>query len=289
MKRASSIALFAFWLASTSSLCAKEYPQRIITLSPHLAEMVDAAGAADRLVGVSAFSNYPNQVKKLPVTSDAQSIDLEGISKLKPDLILYWENGTPANQVASVKKVFGTSIQIRSVNPRTLNDIASDIEMIGAITGTQKIALKNSRQLKADIAQLKNKYSQSNKTKVKVFYQIWAQPLMTLNHDHLIGDIIQACGAEQLFANEQLLTPTVSREAVIKANPDIIFTGTDSSQGKVDWSIWKSIPNLNATKNNAFIEIDGDIISRPSPRVMQGAQKMCQEIANIRQKKSLVK
>lgn len=285
MKRASSIALFAFWLAFTSSLCAKEYPQRIITLSPHLAEMVDAAGAADRLIGVSAFSNYPNKVKNLPITSDARSIDIERISTLKPDLILYWENGTPATQVAIIKKVFGKSVQIRSVNPKTLSDIASDIDMIGAITGTEKIALKNSQKLRNDISELKSTYSK-NKTskKVKVFYQVWAQPLMTINHDHLIGDIIQICGAEQLFAKEQLLTPTVSREAVIQANPDIIFTATDSSQGKMDWSMWKSIPNLNATKNNAFIEIDGDIISRPSPRVLEGAKKMCQEIEKIRQK-----
>ena len=285
MKTASSIALFAFWLAFTSSLCAKEYPQRIITLSPHLAEMVDAAGAADRLIGVSAFSNYPNKVKNLPITSDARSIDIERISTLKPDLILYWENGTPATQVAIIKKVFGKSVQIRSVNPKTLSDIASDIDMIGAITGTEKIALKNSQKLRNDISELKSTYSK-NKTskKVKVFYQVWAQPLMTINHDHLIGDIIQICGAEQLFAKEQLLTPTVSREAVIQANPDIIFTATDSSQGKMDWSMWKSIPNLNATKNNAFIEIDGDIISRPSPRALEGAKKMCQEIEKIHQK-----
>jgi iron complex transport system substrate-binding protein len=105
---------------------------------------------------------------------------------------------------------------------------------------------------------------------------------MTLNQDHIIGDIIQRCGGEQLFASEKVLVPTVSREAVIKANPEIIFTAVDSSKMKTDWSIWSSFPQLAATKNKAFIDLDGDIISRPSPRIMQGVEKICAEINKVR-------
>ena len=115
-----------------------------------------------------------------------------------------------------------------------------------------------------------------------MFYQVWAQPLMTLNQDHIIGDIIQLCGGEQLFASEKVLVPAVSREAVIKANPEIIFTAVYSTKMNTDWSMWSSFPQLAATKNNAFIDLDGDIISRPSPRIMQGAQKICAEINKVR-------
>ena len=257
------------------------HPQRIITVAPHLSEVVEAAGGANRLISVSAYSNFPESVKKLPITSDARSIDLEKMKSLRPDLIIYWRGGTPESQIESIKKTF-TSIQAVSVEPKKLTDIANDIETIGKLLGTETIAKKNADAFRAQIIELKHQYQNKNKRKVRVFYQVWAQPLMTLNQDHLIADIINICGGEQLFAKEKLLVPTVSREAVVKANPEIIFTAVDTQQMKTDWSMWSSIPQLAATQKRAFIDIDGDMISRPSTRIMQGAKKICSEIDKIR-------
>ena len=266
---------------------SQRYPQRIITLAPHLSELVDAAGGSDRLVSVSAFSNLPESVKQLPVTSDARSIDLEKMKSLRPDLIIYWLGGTSESQIQSIKKTFNKDVQFISVQPKKLSDIATDIETIGKALGTESVAKKNADALRSTIAELSTNQQKANqknisKRKVRVFYQVWAQPLMTLNQDHIIGDIIQRCGGEQLFAHEKVLVPTVSREAVIKANPEIIFTAVDSAKIKTDWSMWSSFPQLAATKNKAFIDLDGDIISRPSPRIMQGAQKICAEINKVR-------
>jgi iron complex transport system substrate-binding protein len=265
----------------------KSHPQRIITLAPHLSELVDAAGGAERLVSVSAFSNLPESVKQLPITSDARSIDLEKMKSLRPDLIIYWRGGTSESQIQSIKKTFNKDVQFIAVEPKKLTDIATDIEKIGKVLGTEQIAKKNADALRLKIAELSTKqrnFKQKNNSerKVRVFYQVWAQPLMTLNQDHIIGDIIQRCGGEQLFANEKVLVPTVSREAVIKANPEIIFTAVDSTKMSTDWSMWSSFPQLAATKNKAFIDLDGDIISRPSPRIMQGAEKICAEINKVR-------
>ena len=257
------------------------HPQRIITVAPHLSEVVEAAGGANRLISVSAYSNFPESVKKLPITSDARSIDLEKMKSLRPDLIIYWRGGTPESQIESIKKTF-TSIQAVSVEPKKLTDIANDIDTIGKLLGTETIAKKNADAFRAQIIELKHQYQNKNKRKVRVFYQVWAQPLMTLNQDHLIADIINICGGEQLFAKEKLLVPTVSREAVVKANPEIIFTAVDTQQMKTDWSMWSSIPQLAATQRKAFIDIDGDMISRPSTRIMQGAKKICSEIDKIR-------
>ena len=263
------------------------YSKRIITLAPHLSELVDSAGGSDRLVGVSAFSNYPASVKQLPVTSDARSIDLEKMKSLRPDLIIYWRGGTSESQIQSIKKTFNKEVQFIAVEPKKLTDVAADIERIGKALGTEPIAKKNADALRLKIAGLNTKQQSANqknisKRKVKVFYQVWAQPLMTLNKDHIISDIIQLCGGEQLFANEKVLVPTVSREAVIKANPEIIFTAIDNQKMSSDWSMWTSFPQLAATKNKAFVDLDGDIISRPSPRIMQGAQKICAEINQLR-------
>ncbi len=261
---------------------AQNKPQRVITLSPHLTEIVDAAGGSQQLVGVSAFSNFPESVKKLPIISDARSIDLEKMKQLKPDLIIYWRGGTPETQVESIQKVFSSSAQIIFVEPKKLLDIATDIEKLGQALGTSAVAKKNATTFRSEVSKLKKKYQNSNQRKVRVFYQVWAQPLMTLNQDHLISDIIELCGGEQLFAKEKLLVPTVSKEAVVKANPEIIFTATDAKQMKMDWSMWQSIPQLAATQNKALIEIDADTISRPSPRILLGAQKICAEIDRLR-------
>lgn len=264
-------------------------PQRIITVAPHLSEIVEAAGGAQRLVSVSAYSNYPASVKKLPITSDARSIDLERMKQLHPDLIIYWRSGTPETQIESIKKTFvgksslsHPSVKVMSVEPKKLIDIAQDIETVGKALGTEKIAHKNAELLRAEIQKLKDQYQNPQKRKVRVFYQVWAQPLMTLNQDHLIADIIQICGGEQLFAREKLLVPTVSKEAVVKANPEIIFTAVDSPEFKTDWSMWSTIPLLAASQKKAFVDIDGDMISRPSPRIIQGAQKICREIDRVR-------
>ena len=283
---------------STNEIFAKQdrhtqpYPQRIITLAPHLSELVDAAGGSDRLVGVSAFSNSPTSVKQLPITSDARSIDLEKMKSLPPDLIIYWRGGTSESQIQSIKKTFNKDVQFISIQPKKLSDIATDIETIGKALGTESVAKKNADALRSSIAELSTKQPMTkqqsthqkniNQRKVRVFYQVWAQPLMTLNQDHIISDIIQLCGGEQLFANEKVLVPTVSREAVIKANPEIIFTAVDNQKMTSDWSMWSSFPQLAATKNKGFIDLDGDIISRPSPRIMQGAQKICAEINKVR-------
>jgi iron complex transport system substrate-binding protein len=263
-------------------LYSQPYSQRIITLAPHLSELVDAAGGSERLVSVSAYSNLPESVKQLPITSDARSIDLEKMKSLRPDLIIYWRGGTSESQIQSMKKTFNKDVQFISVQPKKLSDIANDIETIGKALGAEAIAKKNADALRSKIAALNTKQKNNGERKVRVFYQVWAQPLMTLNQDHIIGDIIQRCGGEQLFANEKVLVPTVSREAVIKANPEIIFTAVDSTKMSTDWSMWSSFPQLAAAKNKAFIDLDGDIISRPSPRIMQGAEKICAEINKVR-------
>jgi len=275
------IVTFASSISFAQNKPAPPYPQRIITVAPHLSEVVESAGGANRLISVSAYSNFPDSVKQLPITSDARSIDLEKMKQLRPDLIIYWRGGTPETQIESIKKTF-TSISVVSVEPKKLTDIANDIETIGKLLGTETIAKKNAETLRSQINDLKKRYQNKHSRKVRVFYQVWAQPLMTLNQDHLIADIISICGGEQLFAKEKLLVPTVSREAVVKANPEIIFTAVDTKQMKTDWSMWSSIPQLAATQKKAFVDIDGDMISRPSSRIMQGAQKICSEIDKIR-------
>lgn len=277
------------WAQSTTLSSPLENTKpRVITLTPHLAEIVHAAGGTHLLVGISAHSNHPSSIKNLPIISDARSIDLERMKSLQPTLIIYWESGTPNTQIAALKKYFsGTPTKILGTEPRKLEDIARDIEGIGQLLGTGKVAEASAKQFREQVKHLEqqNKKGISKNSPIRVFYQIWAQPLMTLNREHLIGEIIQLCGGEQLFAKEKLLVSTISRESVVKADPEIIFTAVDNPNIKTDWSMWSSLPQLSATKNKAFVEINGDTISRPSPQILVGAEKMCAAIEQVRRAK----
>ena len=151
------IVTFASSISFAQNKPAPSYPQRIITVAPHLSEVVESAGGANRLISVSAYSNFPDSVKQLPITSDARSIDLEKMKQLRPDLIIYWLGGTPETQIESIKKTF-TSISVVSVEPKKLTDIANDIETIGKLLGTETIAKKNADTLRSQINDLKKHY-----------------------------------------------------------------------------------------------------------------------------------
>jgi iron complex transport system substrate-binding protein len=126
---------------------------------------VDSAGGSDRLVGVSAFSNFPASVKQLPITSDARSIDLEKMKSLRPDLIIYWRGGTSESQIQSIKKTFNKDVQFIAVEPKKLGDIATDIETIGKALGTSPIAKKNADALRLKITGIRNTENQSKQLK----------------------------------------------------------------------------------------------------------------------------
>jgi iron complex transport system substrate-binding protein len=115
-----------------------------------------------------------------------------------------------------------------------------------------------------------------------VFYQVWDQPLMTLNGDHMVSDVIALCGGRNVFAKLEPLVPTVSTEAVLAANPEAIFTAAPGAT-KPDTTLpqldtWRAWPSLKAVANNNLFAIDGDLINRPAPRIAQGAQQMCDDL-----------
>lgn len=279
------IALFAFQLALLTNSYAGHY-ERIITLAPHLSEIVAQAGAEDRLVGISAYSLPTARTQHLPIISDARSLDLERIKALQPDLIIIWSSGTPSTQQAALRKLFTqTSTAIFSVDPKKLEDIARNIRDVGELTGTQTIANQNADAYLKKLIAITHS-SKNTKPSVKVFYQVWPQPLMTINREHIISDAIHTCGAEPLFSNEKLLIPMVSREAVIAANPDLIIFGVDNPKSPTTDRSWANFKNLAASRYQGFYQINSELISKPGPRILQGVEQICQAVEKVRQLKS---
>ena len=247
--------------------------QRIISLTPHLTELLFAAGAGGHVVGAVEFSNYPPAAQSIARIGDSAQLDLERIVALKPDLIVVWQYGNAQRQL---DKVLRLGIPVYYNEPRRLDDIARAIEQLGRLAGTQAAAVPAARAFEARAADLRRRYA--DRAPVTVFYQIWDKPLMTVNGDHLISDVIRLCGGRNVVAAANSLTPEISTEAVLAADPEAIggVTAETGQSGTLDG--WKAWPRLTAVARGNLFVIHADLISRNTPRILEGAEQMCEQL-----------
>ena len=256
--------------------------KRVISLSPHITELLYAAGAGERVVGVVSFSDYPPQAKKLPLIGSNDKFDLEAIVSLKPDLIVAWQNGNPKSQVEQLIKL---GFKVYITEPREFEDIAKDIKQIGQLLGTQRIADQAAANFSRELQDIRRQYA--GRAPVRVFYQVWNNPLFTVNGEHLISKVINLCGGVNVFSDLRVLSPQVSIESVIAKNPDVIFYG--SHETREDWALgWRQWKNIKAVANQHLFGIHADLIVRHTPRILQGAKQMCEALDQVRASQAAV-
>jgi len=228
--------------------------RRIVSLAPHLTELAYAAGAGARLVGAVDYSDYPEGARRLPrVGSDAR-IDLEAVLALHPDLVIAWPN---AGTRRAVDRLAELGIPVYRSEPRELEDIPRTIEKLAALAGTSSAA---AGEFRARAAALKARYSA--KAPVRVFYQVWERPLQTVNGEHVISKVIRLCGGENVFADLAQIAPLINREVLLRARPEVVVT---------------SVPGVEGARY-----IPGDLIQRHTPRLLEGAQRLCEILEEVR-------
>jgi len=254
---------------------------RVITLSPHATELVYAAGGGAKLVGTVAFSDYPPQAKTVPRVGDNRTLDLERIAALRPDLIVVWWHGSPEQQIDRLRDLH---IPLFFSEPHRLDDVATSLTRLGDLLGTPSVARSAADAYRRQIAQLRARYAA--RPPVSVFYQVWDRPLMTINGSQMISDVIALCGGRNVFAGLRPLVPTISTEAVLAANPEVIVTESPGASppeaplpGLDRWRAW---PALTAVARGNLFAIDGDLLSRPAPRIAQGAALLCKDLQTAR-------
>ena len=248
--------------------------KRVVSLAPHITELLFAAGAGHTVVGVSAWSDYPAVAKKLPIVADGNRLDLERIIDLKPDLIIAWKSGNNTHQIKRLKKL---GLTIFESEPRSFDDIATSIERFAKLTGSSD-GTHAAKTFRESHERLKQRYAR--KKSISIFYQIWPSPLMTLNDKHLVAEMFQLCGAVNVFGKLAPLTPSVSAEAVTKANPDAILM-TDPESSGLDR--WRCLPTLKATRFDNLFSVNGTLVNRAGPRVLEGAAQLCEKIETARE------
>jgi iron complex transport system substrate-binding protein len=243
-------------------------PQRIVSLAPHITELLYAAGAGERLVAVGEYSDFPEAATRLPRIGNAERIDHERLLQLQPDLIIAWGSGTPAREIVALRRL-GISLYLSE--PRRLNAIGAQLRAFGEIAGTAVQAEIAAQDYERRLAALRARYAENPAR--RVFYQLAQQPLLTVNREHLIDDSISLCGGVNLFAAVAVLTPRVDLEAVLAARPEALvfalYPGESAAAVQAFWS------GHGLPASTRYIGIPGDYIHRATPRVLEGVERIC--------------
>ena len=253
--------------------------RRIVSLAPHLTEIAFAVGGGDAVKAVIRYSDYPPAARSLPIVGDAFALDFEAIARLKPDLVLVWSSGLNERHRARLRAlgltVFESEIRTAAAIPDTLRRIAA---LLGHAGEGDAIATRFERDWQA----LRERHA--GKAPVRVFWQLWQDPLMTVNRKHLIGAAIDVCGGVNVFGALPLLTPTVSWEAAVTADPQVIASSGRAADAERDFAHWQRFKQVSAVRQKQFAFVEGDLVGRMGPRFVQGAAALCDAIDRARSK-----
>ncbi len=251
--------------------------QRVISMAPHVTEMLFAAGGGDHIVGVVTYSDYPEAAKHIAQIGDNNQVDIERVIAMKPDLLVIWWHGSSERQVEQLSKL---GIPVFFSEPRKLDDIPDSLQRLGQLLGTEKVAQQAAADLRQKLASLATQYSK--RPMVRMFYQVWDKPLYTLNGRHIVSDAIRLCGGENIFANMKVIAPVVSIEAVLQADPEAIFSTAERHPVGGALDIWKPYKTMTAVRNGNLITLDGNLLNRAGPRMIAGTAALCEKLEQVR-------
>ncbi len=258
--------------------------RRVISVAPHATELLYAAGGGAAMVGAVSYSDYPEAARALPRVGDNRSLDLERIVALKPDLIVVWRHGNADRQTSQLAAL---GIPLYFSEPKRLDEVAVSLDKLGLLLGTRAQADRAAADYRQRIAALRARYAA--RPPVTVFLQIWDRPLTTLNGAQIVSDVLRLCGGRNVFAALQPVAPTVSDEAVLAADPEAIVataqgaTASDASLPSLDR--WRRWPSLAAVARGNLFAVDGDWLTRPTPRLALGAEQVCRDLETARERR----
>jgi iron complex transport system substrate-binding protein len=248
--------------------------KRIVSLAPHLTELLFEAGAGARIVGADVHSDHPPSARRIERVGDAHGIDMERVLRLRPDLVVAWSSGNARKALARLRAL---SIPVFESEPRRLVDIARTVERLGALAGTAPQAHAGAAHFRERLAALAARHA--GKRPLRVFYEIWHRPLMTIGNRHLIVDALATCGAHSAFADVAAVTAAPAREAVLLADPDAIVVASHDAGALDAWRQWR---HLRAVREEALIRIDPEPMHRPTSRMIDAVAGLCGRLDELR-------
>lgn len=251
--------------------------QRIIALAPHAVELVFMLGAGDRIIATTQFADYPDAAKSIERVGGYSGIQIERVLELNPDLIIAWKGGNKDQDIEQMKKL-GLPVYLSIT--KKLDDIPKEMLALGEKLALQEQARKHAKAFRTHLSDMRD--SHQNKPQVKVFYQLWSEPLRAMAAGSWINELVTGCGGVNIFSDTALDYPQVSIETVLLAKPEVIIIPSQHGSKIEAGDKWGKWPEIPAVKNNQIHYIDGDILHRFSGRVLQGMQALCDVFDNVR-------
>jgi len=261
-------------------LCLAAPAERIVALSPGLTELLFDAGAGERLVGATTYSDYPAAARTRPRIGSYKRIDMEALLALKPDLVIAWISGNPTAQVQRIESL---GIPVYWSEQRDFEDVASSLVRLGRLAGTRAVAEAAAGKFRDAIDEIRRRYRQA--PPVTVFYQVWEDPLMTVNGEHLISRSLSLCGGRNIFAGLERLAPRVDIESVLDRDPEAILAGGMGERNDHWLKAWQAYPELRAVRQGNLFFVPPSALQRPTPRVLEGIRVVCEQLERVRERR----
>jgi iron complex transport system substrate-binding protein len=263
--------------ADGSSLELNAPAERLLTLSPHLAELVFAAGAGENLVATVEYSEYPEAAASVPRIGDAFRIDVERVLALSPDLVIAWESGNPRQ---AISQIVSLGIPVWSVEIREPGEIAEVIKAIGEASGRTQTASIAATNFQLRLNKLSRRYA--SRQALDYFYQVDDNPLYTINGEHLISKGLSLCGGHNIFHDLPGLAFQVTHESVIVADPVALFAPVEDNEPN-PLATWLDWPGMQAVSGHALFTLPADKISRATPRLLDALEIACSLLDDLRE------
>jgi len=242
---------------------------RVVSLAPNLTEIIFAVGGGDKLAGDTTYCNYPMEAQKVQKVGDTISPNLEAIIALKPDVVLV----TTASQIETfTRRLEEQHIPVFVTDPKDLEGVYKSISTIGDILGKQEKAEALVTALKKRVAEVESRTAHS--TPYHVFVQISEEPLYAAGGPSYITNLIERAGGFSATANINDPYPRLSEETALALQPDAIVI----SEGDGNKEPNKVFKNSPAVRNKKVFLIDGDLLSRPGPRLVDALEQIAQKL-----------
>ncbi|SFF51415.1 iron complex transport system substrate-binding protein [Fontimonas thermophila] len=267
----------AWWAAVLALVCGGAVAaERIVTLAPHLAELVCAVERCAQLVGVAAYTDAPPQAAAQVRIGDAFNVNLEAVVALRPDLVLAWDGGTPQPTVERLRRL---GLRTEAIAVRRLDDVAVALERVGVLAGAADAGVAAATRYRQRLQALRRQYA--GRARLRVFYQIETDPAYSINRHSPIHEALELCGGDNVFADLPALAAPVSREAVLAARPQVVVHAQQEDPAQIG-RYWARLPGLAPADPAHRVVVDANALTRQSPRVLDGVQALCEGLDRVR-------
>jgi iron complex transport system substrate-binding protein len=253
----------------------KEPAKRIVSLAPFLTELTYSAGAGKRLVGVSAYSDFPPEARTLPQVGTAMGPEIEALASLRPDLVLAWEDSIRPGDIERIERLGAPVFVARA---KRLDDVPRLLEAVGLLAGLDVAGTADG--YRSRLAALRATHAK--RRRVRVFVEVWHRPLTTIAGAHWINEALALCGGDNVFGELPMVAPVVSWEELYARDPEMIVgAGTDGGEAAFRAN-WSQRASLSAVRAGRLAYVDADTLQRPTLRLAQGVASVCAALERAR-------